>query len=109
MFCSKCKSEYRDGITVCPECGENLADELPKDDKDIPISHDEVPCHVYTAADDFEAEIILAKLKAEGIFAYKQFKGSDSYNRILLGRTILGVDIFVAADQAAEAAEIIKN
>jgi len=33
MFCPKCKSEYRKGITKCPECNVDLVDELPPEPK----------------------------------------------------------------------------
>lgn len=104
MFCPNCRAEYREGIAVCPECGINLIEEL-KDD----INHNETPCLVYVAANEFEADVIIAKLKAEGIFAFKRFKGSDSYNRIVLGRTILGVDIIVAESDFENAKEIVRN
>ena len=26
-WCPKCKNEYREGITVCPDCGETLVSE----------------------------------------------------------------------------------
>lgn len=104
MFCPKCKAEYREGIYVCPECGVNLVDEL-KDD----INHNETPCLVYVAANEFEADVIVAKLKAEGIYAFKRFKGTDSYNRIILGRTILGVEIIVGESDFESAKEIIRG
>ena len=53
--------------------------------------------------------MIIAKLKAEGIFAFKRFKGSDSYNRIVLGRTVLGVDIIVAESDFENAKEIVQS
>ena len=29
MWCPKCKAEYRDGITICADCGCPLVKELP--------------------------------------------------------------------------------
>ena len=106
MFCPECKYEYCDGIMVCPDCGAELVDEIPEESGFNP---DEEICCLCTAADEFEAEIIIAKLRAEGIFAAKKFKGNDSYGRIIFGLTTLGVDILVSASCLETAEEIIKS
>lgn len=31
-FCPKCQFEYREGVTVCPDCNENLVASLPPED-----------------------------------------------------------------------------
>lgn len=32
-FCPKCHFEYREGITICPDCDENLVASLPPEDR----------------------------------------------------------------------------
>ena len=31
MWCPKCKHEYREGVTVCADCGSELVDSLPEE------------------------------------------------------------------------------
>ena len=106
MFCPKCKSVYRSGYTVCPECNCDLIDALDTDNADN-TDENINPVLLCEAADDFEAEIILAKLKSENVYAFKKYRGSDSYNMIFLGRAILGVEIWVSDKDIEKANDIL--
>ncbi len=105
MFCPKCKYEYREDMTHCPDCEEPLVEKL--EEQTDRFNPEEKICTLTTVANEFEADIIISKLMPEGIYACKHFRGSDGYNRIVLGRTILGVDILVAESDFETASEII--
>ena len=36
MFCPKCRTEYKEGFTVCADCGAQLVEELPPEEPDFP-------------------------------------------------------------------------
>ncbi len=49
-WCTKCKNEYREGFTVCADCGVSLVDEEPVQEDDLSgyegepgLSYDEIP------------------------------------------------------------------
>ncbi len=109
MYCLKCNSEYREGIEVCPECGSPLSESLPEEEVNIEFDPNEKAVILYNAADEFEADVIIAKLRAEGIYAYKKLKGIDGYNKILFGRTVLGVNVIVGEKSLEEAKNIIET
>lgn len=106
MYCPKCGNEYREGFSLCSDCGCRL-EETPPVPPEKPAQDLGKPLVLCTAADDFEAEIILAKLRAEGVFAFKRYRGPDGYSKILLGRTILGVEILVSENDFEEAQDIV--
>lgn len=108
MICPNCKFKYREGFTTCPDCGSYLVEELSEEKcpEPRPSEKEKFLC---SAVDEFEADIIIAKLGAEGVFALKKYRGSDSYNKILLGRTVLGVDVFVSESDYEEAKEIVDS
>lgn len=110
MVCPKCKYEYRKGIILCPDCGAELVEECElKKNNSSDFNPNEEICVLCSAANELEADIIIAKLRAEGVYAAKKFKGIDGYNKIILGRTILGVEILVAKSLYDTALEIIKS
>ncbi len=106
MFCPECGAEYRDGYTFCNDCNCKLVENLFATSVQPQVDRGE-PVLLCVTADDFEAEIILSKLRGEGVFAQKRYRDTDSYNKIFMGKTILGVEIWVSALDFSNASEII--
>ena len=106
MYCPNCNDEYRDDYTTCPQCGNILVEKIDTAPNEI---RECTPVFLCDAADDFEAEIIIGKLRTEGIYAYKKYRRSDSYGKLIFGRTILGVRIMVADCDFDEARVILED
>jgi Putative prokaryotic signal transducing protein len=66
MFCPKCKSEYREGFSVCADCNVELIEELPPEKEPEFIEYEEI-LGTYNPADIM---IIKSILDAENITYY---------------------------------------
>ena len=101
MFCPECRTEYREGFTVCSDCGTSLVPEL------LPEPRTEIPSEgadfeeVLGFMDEGVVAIVKSLLDEEGIDYYVQgeFKVSGDPNRKLM----------VRKDQAERAREILED
>ena len=101
MFCPECRTEYREGFTVCADCGTTLVPELPP----------EPPTEISSEGIDFEevlgfmdegvVAIVKSLLDEEGIDYYivGEFSVSKGPNQKLM----------VRKDQAERAREVLKD
>ena len=62
-FCPNCNYEYVEGVTVCPDCGETLVEDIIKpedwDEKDWEV--------VFTSSKEYEVEMLKNNLDGAGI------------------------------------------
>ena len=107
MFCPRCKSEYREGIESCAECGVPLVSSLPPED-----GADLVP--VFNTADAALLPIVKSALDAAGIPYLVQ--GDEHLGLFPLGRFATGVSkralgaiVHVPAERADETRELLKG
>ena len=103
-FCPDCRYEYRNEIRVCPDCGAELVDDLPAEDKEeipevrfVPLPN--LPGRVY-------ADMVKGALEKKGIPCFIRAKGvGDAYQ--FPGTTPMeGVRLFVPEDKLEECIEI---
>ncbi len=66
-WCPSCKNEYREGITVCADCGVDLVDELPEDDDSESIGPR--PKVLLLANEKSIAEKVVKYLRLNGIYS----------------------------------------
>ncbi len=73
MFCPVCKAEYRQGVTLCPDCNVALVPELPR----LPGESDEDPFCRFWQGDDPRFHAELCALLDEAGIPYKTVRRED--------------------------------
>jgi hypothetical protein len=100
MFCPKCRTEYREGFSVCADCNVDLVRELPPEPKPEYIKYEEIMA-TYNPAD---VALIKSLLDAEGIIYF--FHGENFMHvRPLVEPARLMVD----KEQAEDAKDLLKD
>lgn len=105
-WCPNCGSEYETGVTECTDCGVALVDQPPAD-QTVNLSGEDDTVVVMEAKSMMEAQVAEATLEAEGVDAYVQTTASPSPNVGVMGDDVPELDVVVASEDAARAAQIL--
>ena len=100
MFCPECRTEYREGFTVCADCNVNLVDSIP------PIPDPEFVDFMELLGTYNPADVAFLKslLESEGIQYF--FKGEHFMHVRPLADP---VRLMVRSDQINDAIELLKD
>lgn len=108
-WCLRCKVEYREGFSVCSDCGSKLVSKKDKKN-DVDDGHQRKEEFVLlTTVSQREGDIIISLLNSCGIKVRKKFKEAGAYLDIYAGGSPFGVDIFVEKNKIKEAEKIIEE
>jgi len=101
MFCPECRTEYREGFTVCSDCGRTLVSELlPEPPTEISSEGDEFE-EVFGFMDEGVVAIVKSLLDEEGI----------DYHIVGVFTVSSGPDrkLMIRKDQVERAREILED
>jgi hypothetical protein len=110
MFCPKCRSEFKEGVTFCEQCQTELVDTLPPEDEMV---YQDLAT-VYTTGDEGLIGLIKSMMEEAGIPCFARSQGVQDL--FALGRMGTGfspiagpVEIQVPKDRAEEAANLLQD
>jgi hypothetical protein len=112
-YCLKCREEFQDWVTLCPDCSLSLVNSLPELTKPEPKTESkkepikEPLVHVATAPNESMAKIWAGILKVEGIDSF--IKGGDWYMSIAIPFYPPNYEIHVLESQAEKANMILES
>jgi hypothetical protein len=101
MFCPKCRSQYREGLTHCVDCNVPLVDHLPQ--------REDVPSLIRLRSYSNDGQLFLAKslLESAGIDAMAGAPDQPAYWPRSFGIGVPATDLYVLAKDAVIANEIL--
>ncbi len=105
MFCPKCKSEYKEGILICPECNVELVENLPEDE--VEYMPDKFKL-LYTFYDPVSANLAKGLLVENGI-AVKLEDISFTVEPVFVSSDMTRLKLWVKEDDFDKAEKILKE
>ena len=105
-WCPKCRYEYKDGVSHCPDCQIDLVSEIPPEVPEEYLEAEWVELHSFPGS--LYAGMAVEMLRREGISAYSMFNfGGGSLG--ISGSDFVGADatVFVLEPDFEEALNII--
>ena len=115
-YCPECKAGYRDGYTVCSDCGIPLVEHTPEP-KEPDMHGDQSayeekrtePTFLLATSDGMETEMLMALLRNNGIPAMARPRGSGEFLRVYMGMSFQPVDIYVPAAAVEDASALVRD
>ncbi len=109
-FCPKCRIEYQEGITHCPDCGAELVAELPPEEESRLSPSETELVELCRLSDPNQGDVLKATLEEAGIAALVRTKGpiSGELARVVDGITDDEAIIYVTRNRLEEAKEVLR-
>ncbi|MBC7765493.1 MAG: DUF2007 domain-containing protein [Hyphomonadaceae bacterium] len=101
-FCPNCRYEYKKDLKECPECAVQLVAQLPNEPENL---QNEV--FLTTAQDETQLQMLSNFLQNEGIPIIMKQKNNGDFNRLYMGTSPFGADIYVPENAYERASEIM--
>ena len=109
-FCPVCKSEYREGVKTCADCGHELVDSLPPEppkENETEIIIDDKPAFLVSLSSNIECGCIEGCLETAGIPYSKRDRGAGGYIGVYMGYSVFGADYFVPSKFLEKAKDVL--